>query len=91
MMTDDDILEMLPRRHADLPIKDITNRMDNLIICAFITMLFHYCDAEIVEVWKPQRTRGSGGFAEVITMFTLFSRIVSLSLSTANRSGVFRL
>jgi len=40
--------------------------MDNLIICAFITMLFHYCDAEIVEVWKPQRTRGSGGFAEVI-------------------------
>jgi hypothetical protein len=32
MMTDDDILEMLPRRHADLPIRDITNRMDNLII-----------------------------------------------------------
>ena len=32
MMTDDDILEMLPRRHADLPIKDITKRMDNLII-----------------------------------------------------------
>ena len=32
MMTDDDIREMLPRRHADLPIKDITKRMDNLII-----------------------------------------------------------
>ena len=51
MMTDDDILEMLPRRHADLPIKDITKRMDNLIIRRKVRIVLDDFDEPWYSLW----------------------------------------